>query len=142
MTTTIETELLDLGPFEDVSLDAWAWPNFRPFELRHRFDGRVYIVKSFLDKIQELRNRVGFGLEVNSYYRSPDYDTAIGGAGTHPTGRAIDFRVAGTKAWHLQHKAAEMGFTGIGINQKGPWDKRFIHLDDLTTGNRPRIWSY
>jgi len=30
-------------------------------------------------------------------------------------------------------------FNGIGINQKGDWDQRFIHLDDRAT---PAMWSY
>jgi hypothetical protein len=34
----------------------------------------------------------------------------------------------------------ELGFTGIGVQQKGTG--RFIHVD-LTVGqNRPTVWSY
>jgi hypothetical protein len=35
--------------------------------------------------------------------------------------------------------------TGIGVAQRGPHDKRFIHLDDLKNSEqnpRPWIWSY
>lgn len=141
------SDLIDLGPYSmiDPASDAWEYPNFRPFELRHRFDDRVYIVKEFLERVQELRARCGFGLQVNSYYRSPEYNDQIsktGREGPHTTGRAIDFGISGAKAHTLLAHAFAMGFTGIGVRQNGPWSGRIIHVDDLETGKRPRVWSY
>jgi hypothetical protein len=50
--------------------------------------------------------------------------------------------VAGADAIRLLVLAAEFGFTGIGVQQKG--EGRFIHLDDVpgTLLPRPAIWSY
>jgi hypothetical protein len=38
-----------------------------------------------------------------------------------------------------------LGFTGIGIKQKGPGLSRFVHLDMILPAGRhprPRLWSY
>ena len=70
---------------------------------------------------------------------------AVGGAGPHRTGRAIDLRVHGSLALMVVRIALSEGFTGIGVSQKGDHTKRFIHLDDLTDvpgQPRPWIWSY
>ena len=39
----------------------------------------------------------------------------------------------------LFEKARQIGFSGIGLNQKGQHHKRFIHLD---TVDRRALWSY
>jgi len=36
--------------------------------------------------------------------------------------------------------ALELGFTGIGVQQKGTG--RFPHLDTLEEPPRPNVWSY
>jgi hypothetical protein len=51
----------------------------------------------------------------------------------------------GADALELVALALAYGFTGIGVNQKGAHDGRFIHLDDLDNAPgqpRPCIWSY
>lgn len=139
------SELRDLGPYGEVSMEGWRWPNFTPSELRQRHDDRVYVVNDFLDKIQDLRTRLGFSLPVTSYYRSPEYNETVsttGSEGPHTTGRAIDLGVSGEDAFTLLQAAMQLGFTGIGVKQKGPWAGRFIHLDDIHGDNRPRVWSY
>jgi hypothetical protein len=45
------------------------------------------------------------------------------------------------RALALVHFAMMHGFTGFGIQQKGPHAKRFIHLDDDSAPDRPMIWS-
>ena len=37
-----------------------------------------------------------------------------------------------------------MGMTGIGVAQRGPIERRFIHLDDMSGEDHPRpwVWSY
>ena len=47
--------------------------------------------------------------------------------------------------YRLIRIAIEAGMTGIGISQRGPHEKRFIHLDDMdNSGEHPRpwVWSY
>ena len=98
--------LIDLGPYEAVDMTDWRWPNFTPFELRHRLDDRVWVVPEFMDRIQDLRERVGFALPVNSYFRSPKYNDAVsstGLTGPHVSGRAVDLGVAGQNAFTLLH---------------------------------------
>ncbi len=63
--------------------------------------------------------------------------------GAHASGYACDIGVRGADALQIIGIALQLGFTGIGVNQKG--SGRFIHLDILNgTPQRPRptIWSY
>ena len=101
----------------------------------------------FMRDLDRLRAVVGFPLAVSSGYRCPAYNARLsstGAAGPHTTGKAVDVPLVGSKALKLVETAASLGFTGIGINQRGPHNKRFIHLDKLTPqeGPRPWIWSY
>lgn len=124
------------------------WPNFTIKEIAQRGKGwdtgltPVLIVPDFLDRVQRLRNKCGFPLGVTSWYRSPAYNAKVSSTGTngpHTTGRAVDLNVSRKNAYIVLKCAFEIGFTGIGVNQKG--DGRFIHLDDLEDG-RPTCWSY
>lgn len=102
--------------------------------------------QDFMDKVQVLRERVGFGLPVTSAARCPAYNARVsstGATGPHTTGRAIDLGVSGARAHRVLAEALALGFTGIGVAQKGAG--RFIHLDDLPNGPncpRPFVWSY
>ena len=60
--------------------------------------------------------------------------------GAHASGQAADVACNGQEAYKLLKLALELGFTGIGVNQKG--GGRFIHLDTLTQPPRPNVWSY
>lgn len=142
-------ELHFLGQWDDITQEHdWPWKNFTPKELRQRSDGKLYVVPSFLCKLQAFRIALNFIMPANSYYRSPEYNMKVsstGPDGPHTTGRAIDIRVAGANAFEMVSAAKASGFTGIGVGQKGPWEKRFIHLDDLPNSDkhpRPRIWPY
>jgi zinc D-Ala-D-Ala carboxypeptidase len=100
----------------------------------------------FMRKMDALREQLGFPLPVSSAYRCPAHNVAVsmsGMNGPHTTGHAIDIAVSREQALKLVNAALNMGFTGIGINQKG--ESRFIHLDTLEAGDgfpRPTIWSY
>jgi uncharacterized protein YcbK (DUF882 family) len=102
--------------------------------------------RSFMDKIESLRNQLGFPFPVTSAARCPAYNAKVSGTGAtgpHTTGRAIDIAVGQDKALALVRAALFAGFTGVGVQGKGAG--RFIHLDDLpntATSPRPRLWSY
>ena len=102
--------------------------------------------KDFMDKVQWVRDAVGFTLPVSSGARCAkhnDETSTTGLDGPHTTGRAIDLVVRGTQAFYVVSAMLRAGFTGIGVQQKG--DKRFIHGDDLQNSlarPRPWIWSY
>jgi len=95
-------------------------------------------------RLENLRAEIGRPLPVSSGYRCPVHDAAVGGAGTHPSGHAVDLLVSGPAAFRLVALAVRHGMTGIGVMQRGPEGARFVHLDDLGEGAhpRPRIWSY
>ena len=100
---------------------------------------------AFMQKVDVLREKMGFSFPVNSAYRCANHpiEARKASPGAHASGRAIDIGVAGGEAYKLIQGALEAGFTGIGVSQKGT--TRFIHLDNLEgSENRPRphIWSY
>jgi uncharacterized protein YcbK (DUF882 family) len=100
----------------------------------------------FMNKVQWVRDAVGFALPVTSGARCAKHNAAVsatGDSGPHTTGHAIDLAVRGTQAFYVVSAMLRHGFTGIGVSQKG--DKRFIHGDDLAnslSAPRPWIWSY
>ena len=129
----------------------WIWPDFTPWELRAdrgnalKDNYECLVERAFLDAIQMLRSTFGKPLIVSSYYRSPEYNAKVsstGESGPHTTAKAIDFQIAGEDAYMMTQIAMRHGFTGIGVNQRGPWDKRFIHVDILGGEKRPRLWNY
>ena len=98
--------------------------------------------EDFMIKLQELRDKCGFGLPINSGYRCASHNTATGGHPTsgHLTGEAADLRVDRDKARIVIQYALEMGFS-VGIQQKGKG--RFVHVDTKPRhSGKPNLWSY
>ena len=102
----------------------------------------------FIMALDDLRGRHGNPMIITSGYRCPAYNASIsvtGLDGPHTTGRAADVGISGERAFHLVQQCSLGGWMrGIGINQRGAYEKRFIHLDDLDGPDhpRPRIWTY
>lgn len=101
----------------------------------------------FLYKLNNLREECGFPFVVTSAYRCFKYNKEIGGKdrSPHPLGRGIDIHAIGGQALKVIQLAGKHGFTGIGVNQKGPSKGRFVHLDDMPNEldrSRPWIWTY
>jgi uncharacterized protein YcbK (DUF882 family) len=100
----------------------------------------------FIDKLDSLREEVGFRLRVTSGYRCPRHNARVSSTGLHgphTTGRAVDLAVDRERAYEVLSWIEHFGFTGIGLNQKG--EGRFIHLDDLPHASgqpRPTVWTY
>ena len=122
---------------------------FSDRELRCRCCGKNLMVDSFMEKVVTIRKIAGFPFPVSSAYRCPIYNRAVSNTGLdgpHTTGHTIDFQVYGYRAVAILGLAVvHGGFTGIGVNQKGPIHKRFIHLDDLEEAigrPRPWLWTY
>ena len=59
--------------------------------------------------------------------------------GVHTLGQASDILISGERAMLLFEKARQIGFSGIGLSQRGPHQDRFVHLD---TKPRKALWSY
>jgi zinc D-Ala-D-Ala carboxypeptidase len=126
-------------------MDWKRWPNFGPEEFRCKHTGKLHMHAGFMDRLQRLRTAYGKPMRITSGYRSPEHpiESAKAQPGAHATGRACDVAVQGSDALRLIVLAERLGFTGIGVQQKGTG--RFIHLDDLPASDgrpRPHIWSY
>lgn len=124
----------------------WAdLPSFSRHEFACAHCGRAEMDSDFLWRLQDLRDSYGKPMRVTSGFRCPQHPIEARKAkpGTHSTGRAVDIAVSRGEAYALLRLAIRMGFTGIGVQQKG--EGRFLHLDDLTSQEgwpRPTIWSY
>ena len=99
----------------------------------------------FLLKLQEVRDKFDAVMHLSSGYRCPIWNVQVsksGRKGPHTTGRAVDVKVSGKDALRLINVAIDCGMQGVGVKQNGEYALRFVHLDDLTEGVRPHIWSY
>jgi len=121
------------------------WKNFPDDELRCSHTGLLNPNREFIvlmDHIQVLRDTLGFSLPISSGYRHETHPIeakkiAKGKPAGEHTRAAVDIAVSREQAYIVLRKALEMGFSGIGINQKGKG--RFIHLD---IRKNPTLWSY
>ena len=100
----------------------------------------VHMDEDFLEKLDSLRHLCGFPFHVTSGYRCKKHNTKIGGApsSSHLDGKAADIALSREQALKVVEVARQMGFKGIGVQQKGKG--RFIHLDDRE--GPVRFWSY
>lgn len=137
---------------KEYTPDTWPSdkiPNFSHQEMACRETGECRYDLKFLVALQALRSQCGFALSVSSGYRSPQHSAERDKAqpGAHTYGCAVDLKVSGDKAYIVLREALKMGFTGIGIAQRGDHAKRFIHLDRMSTKvapgfPRPALFSY
>jgi uncharacterized protein YcbK (DUF882 family) len=118
------------------------YPNFSEKEFVCSHCGESNMKKATIEKLQQLRTKYGKSMTVTSGYRCPDHpiEAKKTKPGTHASGFAVDIGCDGRGAYEIAKLAFELGFTGIGINQKGTG--RFIHLDTLQNLPRPNMWSY
>lgn len=123
-------------------------PHFNASELAcHCGCGMLPRIES-AERLERLRVRCGFAFKVTSGARCSKHNQEVaetGANGPHTQGAAFDLEVSGGKALEVVDHARDEGFTGIGVKQHGPHEKRIIHLDDLPNAEgqpRPTIWSY
>lgn len=99
----------------------------------------------FMEKLQLLREKVG-PLKISSGFRCGPWNnecSSSGFDGPHTTGKAADIVCSGDKARQVHGEAYALGFSGIGVSQKGDHAGRFIHVDNLETqDSRPRPWEW
>ncbi len=123
--------------------DWFDYANFSESEMRCKCGcGRADMDPDFMALLQGARDAYRRPMVVNSGFRCPEYDKAVGGAGAHPTGRAADISVTGEDTHSLLTVALVLGMRGIGLKQHGPHKWRFMHLDDLDGPTRPWVWTY
>ena len=115
---------------------------YRYFELEDfacHETGENFILPSFVNRLDNLRDVCGFPFIVNSGYRSPKHSAEVskpaGSRGQHTLGMAADIAVRNAEQRYLIVKhATALNFTGIGIA------KSFVHVD--TRATTPVIWTY
>ena len=128
-----------------TNVDWSKYPNFSKAEFDCKHTGKNEMRPEFLDKLQMLRDVLGFPLVVTSGYRDPSHpvEARKSKPGQHSEGIACDIRAPdGATAFKIVESALRLGFTGIGVAQDSgrPRPSRFIHLDIRTT--TPVMWSY
>ena len=125
------------------------WPHFSETELTcHCGCNRQEMVPVFMEKLETLRVAYGKPLPINSGFRCPMHNaqaSQTGLSGPHTTGKAVDIQISGEDVYHLLGLAIKLGFTGIGLSQRGAHSSRFLHLDSIEPGPgrpRPFVWTY
>lgn len=123
-------------------MDWSKYSNFSEKEFRCSHTGKCQMDAAFMEKMQQLRDKYGKPMTITSGYRDMTHpiEAQKEKAGIHTMGLAADIACNGQEAFHLLKLAFDMGFTGIGIAQKG--HNRFIHLDIYTKPPRANVWSY
>lgn len=111
--------------------------HFTEDEFACRCCGMVIVHPRLVEKLETLRQLVGAPVIVNSGYRCPAHNKAVGGVSNsyHVRGMAADIQTPGLSAGKLAQKAEQVGFDdGVGIyRQQG-----FIHVDVDVRGYRAR----
>jgi zinc D-Ala-D-Ala carboxypeptidase len=124
-------------------IDYGKYPNFKASEFACQHCGAEGIKEELVAKIQQLRTKYGKPMRITSGYRCPRHpvEARKSAPGAHALGLAADIGVEGAEAYKVLQIALELGFTGIGVQQKG--SGRFIHLD-IRDGQlpTPSLWSY
>lgn len=109
--------------------------------------GETITDQDFLDMLDLLREAMNVPLILSSGKRCSKHNKEVSNTGDNGphTICAVDIKCHGRLAQDIVFEAIRLGFTGIGVNQKGPYESRFIHIDRLPSRgytNRPWIWSY
>ena len=123
------------------------WEYFSVDELKCKGTDECEMDEGFMKKLEALRHEFNEPMIVSSGYRHESYNQVIGGAKNSPHlyGKAVDIVISGKSAYRLMKLAIQHGFTGIGVPQRGPHEKRFLHIDTMENSDthpRPWIWSY
>jgi len=115
-------------------------------ELKCKGTDECQMDDGFLEKLIKIREDLGRPMIITSGYRHPAHNSAIGGVkdSPHVYGKAVDVAVMGEVAYDIIYLAIKHGMTGIGVSQRGAHERRFIHLDDMSSDTHPRpwVWSY
>jgi len=124
---------------------SWESPYFSSEEMKCSHTGLEKMDVRFMEMLTELRVAYAKPMRVTSAYRDATHpiEAKKTKPGAHATGKAADIAVERGEAYEVLKIALEIGFTGIGVAQKG--SGRFLHLDICEPEDgmiRPTVWSY
>lgn len=109
--------------------------NFTEKELQCPCCSACKMDKTFLFKLQKLREALGKPLRVSSGYRCKTHNEKVGGVSNskHLLGKAADIIISTSPVRYMVlREAIKLGFSGIGVYSN------FIHLD--TRDERACVW--
>jgi len=111
----------------EVAPDEWRWPDFSPAEIACRGTGTLLVHEGALDALQALRERLGKPMVVQSGYRSPEHNRAVGGArhSKHMEGTAFDIAMTNHDPHEFKAAARAEDFLGFGYYPRSG----FMHID-------------
>lgn len=122
--------------WSDYPADKWRWKNFRPEEMACRGTGKLMVDERAMDMLQRLRDKIGAPFIVNSAYRSPEHNRAVGGAkkSRHMDAIAFDISMANHDPATFIEEARALGFGGVGTYP----GSNFVHID---ARDMPAAWG-
>jgi len=113
--------------------------HFNEDEFACHADNSVMVQPKLIKLLEQLRNAIGVGVNINSGYRTPEYNATLSGAALnsyHIKGMAADISPIDGSSSTLQliaSKARELGFGGVALYSSG-----FVHVD---TGPKRDSWT-
>jgi uncharacterized protein YcbK (DUF882 family) len=99
-------------------------------------------VQRLANNLQALRDHLGASISINSGYRSPEHNKAVGGAAnsTHVSGLGADIRVAGYTPQQVAQAIEKLITEGKmeqgGLKAYSSW----VHYDCFFDGKNIRRW--
>lgn len=98
------------------------------------------ISEVLLEKLDELRERVGEAVHVTCMYRCPSHNAEVGGVpnSQHVDGTAADIYCDGLTVDELADIAEAVGFDGIGRY----YGDEFVHVDCRDGGANPAYYLW
>ena len=111
--------------------------------------GSADMDEDFMKILQNIRDEMKRPLKISSGVRCVSHNSKVSSTGkdgphvprSHGTA-ASDILIFGADALRMIDIARKHGVSGVGISQRGPHAKRFIHLDTISDHPRPTMWSY
>ncbi len=140
--------LIRADSWQAVGREGWTWSHFSPREMACHHCGRLVIDDALLTLLETMRLMLGRPLPVTSGYRCPEWNERVartGRDGPHTTGQAADIRIHGGDALSLIRVATGLGVRGLGVQQRGEYSGRIVHVDLCEDGPgrpRPWVWTY
>lgn len=117
--------------------------HFHALELCCPHCGRCEVTQALLDALEAFRAAVGQPVLIDSAYRCPEHNAAVGGVpnSQHVLGEAADVRVAEMTGWQLYDVAVKIPLIhGFGVD----FHKNYLHIDVRTPASAGHVakWTY